>query len=64
MNCAIILGSGAIGTALARRFVAKGIDVALANDASQILGLLDKRVQRFDGGLPILHREKQADRMR
>jgi 8-hydroxy-5-deazaflavin:NADPH oxidoreductase len=26
-----ILGSGAIGTALARRFVAKGIDVALAN---------------------------------
>jgi predicted dinucleotide-binding enzyme len=26
-----ILGSGAIGTALARRFVAKGIDVSLAN---------------------------------
>jgi hypothetical protein len=26
-----ILGSGAIGTALARRFVAKGIDIAIAN---------------------------------
>jgi hypothetical protein len=30
MNYAII-GSGAIGTALARRFVAKGIDIAIAN---------------------------------
>ena len=30
MNCAI-LGSGAIGTALARRFVAKSIDITIAN---------------------------------
>jgi predicted dinucleotide-binding enzyme len=29
-----ILGSGAIGTALARRFVAKGIDIAIANTRS------------------------------
>lgn len=32
--------------------------------ASQILSLLDKRMQRFDRGLTILHGEKQADRMR
>ncbi len=30
-----ILGSGAIGTALARRFVAKGIDIAIANTKGQ-----------------------------
>jgi hypothetical protein len=58
---AIIMGHAELAALLVRMFVGWNKRIA---EAIPALCLLDKRMQRPDRGLPLLHRDKQTDRMR